>query len=143
MVINSFKGEYRFLSNFYPCFINYEGLNFNTVEHAYVAAKTLDFEERKFISNIETAGKVKKYGRSVDLRRDWDLVKLKIMEELVYKKFTGSYRLSQLLISTGESHIEEGNYWGDTYWGVCNGEGQNKLGLILMKVRSSIMQNLI
>lgn len=143
MDINSFKGEYRFLSNFYPCFINYEGLNFNTVEHAYVAAKSLDLEERKFISNIETAGKAKKYGRSVDLRRDWDLVKLKIMEELVYKKFTGSYRLSQLLISTGESHIEEGNYWGDTYWGVCNGEGQNKLGLILMKVRSSIMQNVI
>lgn len=32
----------------------------------------------------------------------------------------------------------EGNNHGDRYWGVVNGEGQNKFGLLLMQIRSEI-----
>jgi hypothetical protein len=41
---NSFHNEYRFLSNFYPAEVSFEGLVFPTVEHAYVAAKTTDID---------------------------------------------------------------------------------------------------
>ncbi len=34
--------------------------------------------------------------------------------------------------------LVEGNWWNDTFWGVCNGEGQNNLGKILMKIRKEI-----
>ena len=32
--------------------------------------------------------------------------------------------------------LEEGNNWGDKYWGTVEGEGKNMLGKLLMKVRA-------
>jgi predicted NAD-dependent protein-ADP-ribosyltransferase YbiA (DUF1768 family) len=35
--------------------------------------------------------------------------------------------------------LEERNNWGDIWWGVnINGEGENNLGKILMKVRNEL-----
>jgi len=44
--INTFRGKYRFLSNFYYAEVNYEGIRYPTVEHAYQAAKTLSTDIR-------------------------------------------------------------------------------------------------
>ena len=41
---------------------------------------------------------------------------------------------------TNNEELIEGNTWNDTYWGVCNGRGQNHLGKILMKVRSLLKE---
>ena len=41
-------------------------------------------------------------------------------------------------VINGEEYLEEGNTWHDTYWGVCNGKGKNKLGKILMQVREEL-----
>jgi len=30
---------------------------------------------------------------------------------------------------------EIGNHWGDRYWGVCDGKGENNLGKIQMGIR--------
>ena len=46
MAIEKFEGDYRFLSNFHPCEIIRDGDKYASVEHAYQAAKTIDFEER-------------------------------------------------------------------------------------------------
>jgi len=40
--ITSFQGEYRFLSNFWPCHIVRDGLVYPSLEHAYAASKTDD-----------------------------------------------------------------------------------------------------
>ena len=45
-----------------------------------------------------------------------------------------------MLIQTGDSVLIEGNTWGDRVWGVCNGVGENRLGRILMKIRSELNQ---
>jgi predicted NAD-dependent protein-ADP-ribosyltransferase YbiA (DUF1768 family) len=45
--ISSFTGEYRFLSNFYPCVVHLDEEVYPSVEHAYQAAKTVNPEERK------------------------------------------------------------------------------------------------
>lgn len=44
--------------------------------------------------------------------------------------------LSEMLEATGDAELIEGNHWGDTFWGVCNGVGQNNLGKLLMAIRS-------
>ena len=137
-MINSFTSEYRFLSNFWPAKVTLEGLVFDSVEHAYVAAKTTDAEIRKQVQQIKNTGEVKKFGRTIKLRSDWESVKLSIMEDLLRQKFSNSH-LKQQLFLTGSHELVEGNWWGDIFWGVCNGVGENNLGKLLMKIRDEII----
>jgi ribA/ribD-fused uncharacterized protein len=134
--IYGFEGNHRFLSNFWPAEVIFEGYAYPTVEHAYVAAKTLDQEQRNKVLAIPTeqAGKVKRLGRTFDLREDWEDVKVPIMEDLLRQKFMIQDLFNQLLMTQG-FYIEETNTWGDTFWGVCNKEGRNILGLLIMKIR--------
>lgn len=135
--IEQFSGEYRFLSNFYPSTIVYEDITYPTVEHAYQAAKTDDFTLKKIISLLPTAADAKKFGKSITLRKDWENIKFSVMLKLVTLKFQDE-QLKKQLLATGNAQLIEGNWWGDRYWGVCRGEGQNQLGLILMTVRDSL-----
>ena len=80
----------------------------------------------------------KRMGRRVELRVDWETVKERIMYEICLAKFTQHSELAQKLLKTGTKYLVEGNYWGDTEWGVCNGKGKNKLGKILMRVREEL-----
>lgn len=135
-----FEGKHRFLSNFYPAQVCYEEQWYPAVEHAYQAAKTLDKDIRLAIAGLEKAGDAKRYGNGhkVQLREDWETIKLHLMYGLVMQKFIRHRELATMLLSTGDSYLEEGNYWRDTYWGVCNGVGYNHLGLILMDVRHHV-----
>ena len=137
MKIDSFSGKYRFLSNFFPCEITYEGITYPSVEHAFQAAKSLDLKERKSISELKTPGQAKKYGKQVNLRQEWEKIKFDVMETLVRQKFSTT-ELKEKLLKTGKADLEEGNTWGDTTWGVYNGIGDNHLGKILMKIRGTI-----
>ena len=137
--IDKFDGKFRFLSNFYPSPIFYDGILYPTVEHAFQAAKTLNMQERKEKFNDKlTPGEAKRNGRHVKLRSDWEEVKVNIMYELVLQKFTVHPLLTQDLLNTYPATLIEGNYWNDCFWGICNGTGENKLGLILMKVRDQL-----
>lgn len=138
--IDSFQGEYRWLSNFWPCEVELDGLKFRSVEAGYVAAKTTDIEIRKYIQTLDTSGKCKAYGKKLDLRTDWKDVRLDIMESLLVQKFTKDSELGAKLIETYPKQLIEGNYWNDTFWGVCDGKGKNNLGKLLMKIRKKIMK---
>jgi hypothetical protein len=59
------------------------------------------------------------------------------MEDLLLKKFADP-RLKPRLLSTGEQYLAEINWWGVTFWGICNGRGLNQLGKLSMKVRSRL-----
>jgi ribA/ribD-fused uncharacterized protein len=107
------------------------------VEHAYQAAKTLDRVARLEIANLETPGQAKRKGRNVTLRADWEEIKLDVMRACIAQKFSREPLRSQLL-ATGDTPLVEGNHWGDTFWGVCKGKGQNNLGVILMQVRRDL-----
>lgn len=139
-MISRFKGEYSFLSNFYPCKIEDRGLVFPTLEHAYVARKTVDSGEIENILNIKSAGHVKIYGRTVTMIPEWDIVKVNVMNELLLKKFSDGSELLQKLLDTGTQELVEGNTHGDTFWGQCPlGKGKNMLGKLLMKIRTEKM----
>ena len=148
-MINSFDGDYAFLSNFYPSEIIY-GIGDNggvliarTVEHAFQAAKAEKREEELEILKASTPGQAKKWGRRCVIREDWEVIKNSVMYNYVNRKFANS-ELRQKLLDTGNEYLEEGNTWHDNYWGNCycercaNIKGRNKLGEILMTIREKI-----
>lgn len=137
MAIDSFKGKHGFLSNFYPAKIKYLEFTYPSVEHAYQAAKTTDKSLRRQMTHASTPSEAKKWGRKLPLRPDWDDVKLGIMELLLRQKFSKP-NIAQALLDTGEAELIEGNWWNDTYWGICNGQGENQLGRLLMKLRKEL-----
>lgn len=135
--IDKFEGNFRFLSNFWPSVVQLDGVKFSSVEHAYQAAKTFDDEMRQKIKNAKTANIAKKLGQKVELRKDWESVKLDVMEKLLREKFAIP-ELKQLLLDTGDAELVEGNWWGDRFYGVCDGKGLNHLGRLLMLIRSDL-----
>lgn len=138
-MIDRFVDRYRFLSNLYPAVVTLGDEEYPSVEHAYQAAKTLDLLKRRMIRRAVNAATAKKLGRLLTpLRPNWNTAKLEVMETLVREKFTRHHDLGKLLLLTGYEELIEGNYWGDTFWGVCNGKGQNHLGKILMRVRAEL-----
>ena len=139
--IDSFRGKYYFLSNFYPAEVIYKGLTFQNNEAAFQAQKTLNLEEKTAFSDLDPRT-AKHRGRHVRLRSDWEKVKDGIMEDIVRAKFTQNPKLGEQLISTGSAELIEGNTWNDRYWGVDarSGAGKNHLGKILMKVRSELQK---
>jgi N-glycosidase YbiA len=136
--ILEFKDEFRWLSNFWPCKVIFEGLEFNSVEAAYVAAKTVDIHLRRYIQQLKTAGECKRFGRDLDLRHDWCDIRIDVMTNLIRQKFASGTELAAKLISTRSAEIIEGNSWNDTFWGVCRGKGENNLGKIIMMVRDEL-----
>jgi ribA/ribD-fused uncharacterized protein len=137
--IDSFQGEYRFLSNFHPAQTVFEGITYPTSEHAYQAAKSLDPADRRRIATLPTPAEAKRAGRALpNIRADWEQAKFDVMERVVRDKFTRNVELREKLLATGDAELIEGNTWGDRVWGVYEGQGENHLGRILMKVRAQL-----
>lgn len=137
--IDSFRGKYYFLSNFFPAEVTYSRLTYQNNEAAFQAQKTYSKEERIEFTTLEPRD-AKRRGRRVRLRKDWEQVKDRIMEEIVRAKFSQNEELKEQLLATGDAQLVEGNRWNDRYWGVDirSGVGENHLGKILMKVRSEL-----
>lgn len=141
--IDSFTGEYAFLSNFYSFPFKYNGLVYATSEHAYQQAKTVNPIERQRVRDAATAGGAKKVGRFVTLRPDWD-TKWKYVEmmRILLAKFESSWMIGKLQETSG-AILVEGNTWHDNVWGVCwcdkcGRNGKNMLGIMLMLIRDAL-----
>jgi ribA/ribD-fused uncharacterized protein len=136
--IDRFSGQFFGLSNFSPATVHLEGERYPTVEHAYQAAKTTVHEERRIIQFSPSPGMAKRHGQKATLRPDWEEIRLRVMEDLLRQKFMiPSYALL-LLRHTKNAELIEGNTWGDRFWGQVDGEGENHLGKILMKLRAEL-----
>ncbi len=142
--IKSFRGKYRFLSNFYEHKVVYLDEEFTTAEHAYQWSKTLDKMQRKAIRKARSPGMAKRIGQDVLLRNSWDAKKSGIMEVILFNKFSQSIYLVHSLRETEGIHLIEGNKWHDNYWGECECKkcidipSRNNLGNILMIVRAKL-----
>lgn len=144
-MINKFKGDYVWLSNFYPVPVKLDGLIFPTLEHGYQAGKTLSSQIRERIRLLPTpaAAKVfgKRIGKSIPYRPAWsETFKVALMRYLLWQKFTNP-NLRQRLISTGDEELVEGGNWHDRFFGrcyckTCLGVGDNWLGRLLMEIRA-------
>jgi len=137
MSISSFSGPNFFLSNFYPTTIEYDGYKYRTLEHAYQAAKHPP-EERYRIQQVYSPSAAKRVSLNKRLR-DPSFKKMKIMELLLRQKFN-KRGLGEALTETAPHDLVEDNDWGDTYWGTCDGVGENRLGQLLMIIRAELLR---
>jgi ribA/ribD-fused uncharacterized protein len=141
--VEKFRGEFRFLSNFEPCEVVFEGETYPSTEHAYQAAKTLDTRVRKLFLLVD-AGKAKQAGKKLKVREDWAEVRVSIMEGLMRQKFAPGTPLASKLVALKDYDICEGNYWHDNFWGSCTcakcaDKGENVLGKLLMRLRDELL----
>ena len=137
-MITEFQEQNRFLSNFYLVDIKWQGKIWPSTEHIYQAMKTKSSERQEKIRLAVSPYKAKKMGQETELRPLWDELKFAFMYIIVNEKFRQCADLRQLLLDTGDEELQEGNTWGDVYWGVCEGVGINCLGRILMEIRSTL-----
>ena len=143
-LIKQFNGKNFFLSNFYETPIDLEldsgtKIHFTSSEAYFQAMKCVDPEDMKQFENL-TPDQSKKLGRSITLRPDWEEVKDMIMYAVLVRKFSNP-TLAKKLIATYPDELQEGNTWGDRYWGIDirSGKGENHLGKLLMKLRDQLM----
>lgn len=143
-LIGAFRNEYRWLSNFAPAPLTWDGARYETAEAAYQAGKTLDPGARARIAAAVTPGAAKRAGRRLPLRPGWEAaVRYQVMDEVLDAKFAAP-RLRNRLLRTGDALLVEGNVHHDQQWGDCacphhrDQPGENHLGLALMRLRARL-----
>ena len=146
-MITQFKNEFAFLSNMHQdasFVITMKGKKYRSVEAAFQAAKTLDDSERVVFQADSRVSPyhMKKLGKKLKLRDDWEEIKLAVMESALKQKFKAGTPLADKLLATGDALLIEGNYWNDTFFGFSlqTGHGQNHLGRLLMKRRAELRE---
>jgi ribA/ribD-fused uncharacterized protein len=157
--ITTFTGRHRFLSNFYPTLVRWDGWLYASVEHAYQAAKFPPELRERFRNPTLKAREAKRLGRDKG-PADWKDRSLDVMLKLLRQKFMEP-ALKARLLETDDKELVEGNNWHDTFYGVCYGmcskasmhevgedgiskpEGLNHLGKLIMQVRQEIRAGLL
>lgn len=138
--IKEFQGEYRWLSNFAPVKITLDNIEYPSVEHAYMSAKSNDINWKHQCANTnKTPGQIKRLSRAIRLIANWDETKLKVMALCLHQKFNQEPYKSKLK-NTVDAILQEGNNWGDEFWGINlkTGKGQNNLGQLIMNIRAGL-----
>jgi len=140
--ITKFQGETKWLSNYAVVDIKMpDGITYPTTEHAYQAQKTMDMDQRVLISKLKTPKEARLAGKDLDIILNWDYVRVNIMFQVNNIKFKHP-GFAEKLIETGDIELTEGNSWGDVFWGVSGGVGENRLGKILMRIRSKLQNKI-
>ncbi|MEZ4941758.1 MAG: NADAR family protein [Saprospiraceae bacterium] len=139
-MIWKFDKAYKWLSNFAPCTIVINGIAYPSVEHAFMSAKSNDV--RWYLKCTDASikpGTIKKMSRGILLLPNWDSIKVSVMRDCLNQKFRQE-PYKTLLIETGDVFIQEGNFWGDTFWGVDlkSKTGENHLGKLIMAIRDEL-----
>lgn len=160
MAVERFRGRYFPLSNTYPLenWISTEqGIMVPTSEHAYMANRFVDAgvhsevaAARSEAGGWKDAVAAKQLAHhyieaGYELTHETDEKKISIMRRVIEQKLTANASIMNLLLSTGDEQIYEGNDWGDTFWGVSpvgdHSSGYNHLGNIYMSIRDDWMDS--
>lgn len=134
------KSPYGEFSNFALFPIKVDNKIWGTSEHYYQAHKYDQSKFQEYVRQATTPEEAAVRGRNKEIpkRNNWKQVKDQIMYKALVAKYTQHKPLKELLLSTGEApiieHTKRDKYWGDA----GNGTGQNKLGKMLVDIRSKI-----
>lgn len=150
----AFHSEHAWLSNFYPCDFELQGIPFRSAEQAYQYIRALRLNEpqaAELVLRSKTAKLAKQLGNGITHTTDqWDADKIDVMRKIITEKFNQNFELGGKLISTGQSTLIEATI--DGFWGakasissksIKNGTwmGANFLGKILAEVRDDLRRN--
>lgn len=126
-------------SNFSKHAIFLYGKIWPTVEHYYQAQKLTDEDAQEHIRRCATPMLAKTTAtEQTSYDPDWDTRKELVMMSGLQAKFTQHPNLRILLLGTKQRQLIErsdsDDYWGDG----ADGQGQNRLGVLLMQLRAQI-----
>ena len=161
--IDSFRYKYMCFSNFSSHEVTYKGITYKNSEAAFQAQKFKDENVKRLFKSLDPS-KAKALGRAKiiflnpegeyyknklpsgigqrsnefikhTMKSDWDKIRVEEMYQIVKNKYEQNQDIKEVLLSTGERELIEGNTWGDKFWGKVAGVGSNFLGRILMQIR--------
>lgn len=141
-----YENKYYMFSNFSSFSVEKDGFLWSTSEHLYQASKFMDSDSKinivEEIRSSRSAHDSKKIAEKYlnRIRKDWDDIKIGVMEEIILLKHDQhKYIQRKLLESTGREIVENSpidSFWG---WGP-NHDGQNELGKVWMRLREEILK---
>lgn len=136
-----FRGPYDFLSNMYEVDITYQGITFPSSEHLYFYQQIPEGWWRNRVLETPHGKVAKKIASNPKCPRisTTKAFKLQCMKRAVWEKFKVP-AMQNRLIDTHPTILVEYNWWNDTFWGVCRGEGENHLGRLLMHTRKHYVE---
>jgi len=143
-----YEQDFYVLSNFSSFRVMWQGVDFDTSEHAYHWEKFRDqpdasnaagsiAEQVRSARSAHEAFKVAE-GCKARRRTDWDDVKVDVMRGILRAKVAQHEYVRRKLLDTGSRELVE-NSWRDDYWGWGpNRDGQNMLGKLWMEIRAEL-----
>lgn len=146
LVFLKLKDPGGFLSNFWPCEVSYEGYKYPSSEHAYQAQKYEEDVMKRLIRDQPTPFMAAQLGRrGRDIKENWLDIRVQVMREILWAKFSQNLNLAKLLKDTGSARLIEGmdkdEFWG---WGAPpDHQGENMLGALLMETRDRVNEEIV
>lgn len=137
-VIETFEGEFEFLSPFHRCpvFLPGDSLPYPTIEHALQASKMSDQAKREILRGTENIREMKKIASKLVQDSTWKQRAPAVAESILRDKFLRNKNERTKLLATGRRTLKYKNSYGDMFWGIDEGRnGQNVLGKLLEHTR--------
>lgn len=136
-----YEHEFYPFSNFSSFKLVWKGYDWMTSEHAYHSEKFTDVDLVEKLKQTRSAhdAMVFAYAHKDKYRKDWDEVKLKIMEEILRAKVAQHPYVKKKLVESGDKELVEDS-WRDDFWGWGpDKNGQNNLGKLWMEIRGEVI----
>ena len=141
MPIYFYNQWYDVLNNFSANAVEIDGVIYPTSEHAYHAAKCTNIKGKEEILAAKSPLLVKEISNKKYRKArhpNWDNIKLQVMESILRAKLDQHGEVRDALVKSGDEEIAE-NSPIDSFWGRGkNGNGENQLGKLWMKIRSEL-----
>lgn len=137
---------YGCFSNLYRRPVEFEGVVYETSEHAYQAGKARKAEVRDWVLSAPSPALVAMAAHGLywwDIRSDWSKIKFDRMRHVLRAKFSQHDDLREILVSTGDARLVESATVDNAVnrlWGEVKGQGKNMLGQMLMELRTQLRQ---
>lgn len=141
-MIHTLEGK---LDIFFPFEVNFGGVTFPSVGHAFESARSLEESwVRTCINPNSTKEILYRRHEELEIVPNWNQIKLKLMFDLITQKYSDKKLKAELLDTKGQN-IEAGGedaseFWGKN-WAVEPNTGENWLGRIIMEVRSNLRKS--
>ena len=153
-----FWGKNDIYSNFYPVKFKHQGRTFHNSEQAFMWRKAQYFKDwliaGKILQMAQQPNYAKSLGRKVKNYNDeqWEKVRVDIMKEVVYDKFSQTNLKYQMLEDGNNREFVESSPY-DSIWGIGmkdndpkindkdNWKGQNLLGKVMNDVYQKLKED--